>query len=239
MEQFREKKRIPWQWIALGVVLVAVTVGWLFLPVDEWAQAFHRWIRQLGVWGGVMFAGVYILCTVLPAPGIPLSLVAGLAFGVVWGVILVLVSATIGATLAFLVARYLARDKVAEMAKRHPKLQAIDKAVSEEGWTMVALLRLSPLIPFHFQNYFYGVTDIKFWQYVSATLVGMVPGTLMYVYLGAAGKAVLGIGGDAGGGGALKWGLLAAGLVATVIVTVLVTRKAKAKLDEISLEKDA
>jgi uncharacterized membrane protein YdjX (TVP38/TMEM64 family) len=155
-----------------------------------------------------------------------------------WGVPLVLVSATIGATLAFLVARYLARDKVAEMAKRHPKLKAVDKAVSAQGWKVVVLLRLSPLIPFNLQNYFYGVTAIKFWHYVSATLVGMVPGTLMYVYLGVAGKAVLGLGGNSAGGGSLTWGLLVVGLVVMVVVTVLVTRTAKAKLAGICPEED-
>ena len=234
MQKGSEQQRVPWQWIALGVVVIAVIIGWLFLPVDEWVQAFHKWIRQLGGWGRVLFAGVYILGTVLLVPGAPLSLVAGLAFGLGWGVPLVLVSATIGAALAFLVARYLVRDKVAEMAKRYPKLQAVDKAVSEEGWKVVALLRLSPLIPFNIQNYLYGVTEIKFWHYVSATLVGIFPGTLMYVYLGAAGKAVLGDGGNAGGGGGLKWGLFATGLVATIIVTVLVTRTARAKFNESS-----
>jgi uncharacterized membrane protein YdjX (TVP38/TMEM64 family) len=118
-------------------------------------------------------------------------------------------------------------------------LQAVDKAISEKGWKVVALLRLSPLFPFNLQNYFYGVTEIKFWHYVSATLVGILPGALMYVYLGAAGETVLGTGGDADGRGALRWGLFAAGLGATIIVTVLITRKAKAKLEELSPEEGA
>ncbi len=147
---------------------------------------------------------------------------------------LVVVSATLGATLAFLVARYLVRNKVEGLLKERPKFAAVDKAISEEGWKVVVLLRLNPLVPFNLQNYFYGVTDIKLWHYVPATFFGIMPGTLLYVYLGAAGQAALG-GEEGGGGGALKWGLFAVGLLATIIVAVFVTKKAKAKLADIGV----
>ncbi len=100
----------------------------------------------------------------------------------------------------------------------------------------MGLLRLSPLVPFNLRNYIYGLTDIKFWHYVAATFFGIMPGSLMYVYFGAAGKAAL-AGGD-GGDPVLRWSLFGAGLVATIIVTVLVTRKARAKLDEMGLEEE-
>jgi uncharacterized membrane protein YdjX (TVP38/TMEM64 family) len=218
--------------------VVALAVTWFFLPVSAWATALQTWLSGRGVWGGVMFAGLYILGTVLLVPGAPLSLVAGLVFGLGWGVLLVLVSATIGATLAFLVARSLVHDRTAAMATRYPTFTAVAQAISAEGWKVVALLRLSPLIPFNLQNYFYGITEITLWHYVPATLVGILPGTLLYVYLGAAGKAVLGHRGGAGGGGALRWSLFAAGLVATIIVTVWMTRKAKATLNAFRPEED-
>jgi uncharacterized membrane protein YdjX (TVP38/TMEM64 family) len=230
---------VPWKWIAVGGGVVAVAVGWFFLPVGAWTTSLQTWLRGLGIWGGVVFAGVYILGTVLLVPGAPLSLAAGLAFGIGWGLLLVLVSATLGATLAFLVARYLVHDRVADMANRSPTFTAVTGAVSAEGWKVVALLRLSPLIPFNLQNYFYGVTDITLWHYVPATLVGILPGALLYVYLGAAGKAVLGHRGGSSGGGTLHWSLFAAGLVATIIVIVLVTRKAKAILHALSPARDA
>lgn len=224
-------KNISWQWVLLGTILVAVIVGWFLLPVEEWAKSFNGWIKGLGVWGGVIFAGIYIIATVILAPAAPLTIVAGLAYGVGVGFPLVVVSATLGATLAFLVARYLVRNKVEGLLKERPKFAAVDKAISEEGWKVVVLLRLNPLVPFNLQNYFYGVTDIKLWHYVPATFVGIMPGTLLYVYLGAAGQAALG--GE--GGGALKWGLFAVGLLATIIVAVFVTKKAKAKLADIGV----
>ncbi len=216
-----------WQW-ALGVlILAAVVAGWFLLPIQEWSEAFQQWIKALGAWGWVIFAAVYIVGTVLLLPVSVLTIIAGLAFGLPIGFPLVVVAATVGATLAFLVARYLAHDKVESMVSKRPKFKAIKSAVSEGGWKVVALLRLSPVLPFNLQNYFYGVTDIKLLQYVPATFVGIMPGTLLYVYLGAAGKAASG-----DGGGALKWTFFAVGLLATVAVAVFVTKKAKEKLKE-------
>lgn len=175
----------------------------------------------------------------LLVPGASLSLIAGLVFGIGWGLLLVLVSATIGATLAFLVARYLVHDRTADMANRYPRFNAATKAVSEEGWKVVALLRLSPLIPFNLQNYFYGITDITLWHYVSATLVGILPGALLYVYLGAAGKAVLGNRGGSGGGGCPALEPVCSRPCGNDHRhRVLATRKAKAKLHELSPERD-
>ncbi|MDQ2780742.1 MAG: TVP38/TMEM64 family protein [Pseudomonadota bacterium] len=217
----------PWQWALGVVVLAALVAGWLLLPIKEWSDAFQAWIKHLGPWGWVIFAGVYIVGTVLLLPVSVLTIVAGLAFGLAIGFPLVVVSATIGATLAFLVARYLAHDKVDSLMQKRPKFKAIQSAVSEGGWKVVGLLRLSPVLPFNLQNYFYGITDLKLVEYVLATFFGIMPGTLLYVYLGAAGKAASG-----DGGGALKWTFFGIGLVATVVVAVFVTKKAKAKLKE-------
>ena len=153
-----------------------------------------------GAVGWVIFAAVYIVSTVLLVPVSVLTIAAGLAFGLAIGFPLVVVSATIGAALAFLVARYLAHDKVESLMQKRPKFKAIQSAVSEGGWKVVGLLRLSPVLPFNLQNYFYGITDLKLVEYVLATFFGIMPGTLLYVYLGAAGKAASG-----SGGGALKW----------------------------------
>jgi len=121
------------------------------------------------------------------------------------------------------------------MTESKPRIKAVDQAVTEDGWKVVMLLRLSPMVPFNLQNYFFGVTDIKFWHYVAATFVGIMPGTAIYVYLGAIG-AVAGSGSQ---GGALKWTFFGIGLIATVVVTVLITRKAKARLDALGVDKDS
>ena len=114
------------------------------------------------------------------------------------------------------------------MARRDEKFRAIDEAIGQEGWKIVALLRLSPLIPFNASNYFYGITAIKFWHYVLASWIGMLPGTVLYVYLGTIGKASLGSGDKARS--PFEYVFLGVGLVATIVVTVIVTRLAKKAL---------
>ena len=216
-----------WKWAAGGVVVVALIAAGYFLPVKAWSEIFQRWIEDLGPWGWIIFAGVYIAATVLLIPASVLTLVAGLAFGLALGFPLVVVSATVGATLAFLVSRHLVHDRVERYVAKRPKFKAVKAAVSEGGWKIVAMLRLSPVVPFNLQNYFYGVTDVRLVEYVPATFFGIMPGTLLYVYLGSAGKAAAGE-----GGGPLQWTFFAVGLIATIVVAYFVTRKARQKLKE-------
>ena len=197
----------------------------MLLPLGEWIQALERWFRDLGPAGVVVFALAYVVGTVVLAPGSAMSILGGLLFGW-WGIPIVLVSASIGTSLAFLIARYLARDAVASRLESRPKLKAVDKAVDEEGWKVVALLRLSPLVPFGLQNYLFGLTSVGFWPYALATAFGIVPGTALYVSLGALGQGAA-RGASAGPAG---WVLLGIGAAATVAVTILVGRKAKAVL---------
>lgn len=207
--------------VVAGGVLVA---AWLLLPVQAWIAAASSAIAGLGMWGPVAYAVAYALALVVLAPGGPLSIGAGLAFGF-WGVPVVLAGATTGAALAFLVSRHLLRSRVRQVIDRRPTLAAVDRAVADEGWRIVGLLRLSPLVPFNLQNYFFGVTQVAFWPYVAATAVGIAPGAVLYVWLGIVGRTS----GTAEAGPA-KWALVAAGLVATLAVALLIGRKARAML---------
>lgn len=227
MSAARKSGLAPWQWAAAVLAVAALVAGWFFLPVREWTESFQGWIEGLGAWGWLIFAGVYIVATVLLVPVSLLTIVAGLAFGLATGFALVVVAATIGATFAFLISRYLAHDRVESLVAGRPKFKAVKAAVSEGGWKVVGLLRLSPVFPFNLQNWFYGITDVGLVHYVLATFFGIMPGTLLYVYLGAAGKAASG---DASG--ALQWAFFAVGLIATLVVAVIVTKKARAKLHE-------
>lgn len=199
------------------------------LPVKDWVKAFSDWVGTLGAFGVVLFIGVYALATVLFLPGWIFTVAAGLVYGVVGGTAVALTGAITGSTLAFLCGRYLVRKRVQAATKGSARFAAIDKAIGKQGWKIVGLLRLSPLIPFNLSNYFYGVTAIGFLPYVLASAVGMLPGTLLYAYLGGAGKAGLG-GGD--GQSALKWVFLGVGLAATVVVTIIVSRTAKKALQK-------
>jgi len=160
-------------------------------------------------------------------PGWIFTVTAGLLFGVVGGTALALSGATIGAALAFLVARYLVRDSIQNLAGSNPRFHAIDRAIGENGWKIVGLLRLNPLIPFNLSNYFYGITAIRFWPYVLISAIGMLPGTLLYAYLGAVGKATLAAKSPPS---VWRYLLLGVGLGATLAVTIIISRIARKAL---------
>jgi uncharacterized membrane protein YdjX (TVP38/TMEM64 family) len=208
------------------LLVLAAVLAWQFLPVEDWMQNFTDWIASLGTWGVVAFVLIYIILTLLLAPGSVMSIAGGVAFGL-WGFPLVLFSATTGAGIAFLIARYLAHERVTAALENHPKFKAVGKAIDEEGWKVVGLVRLSPQIPFAMTNYFFGVTNVGFWPFVLTTLVGVAPATFIYVNLGAMGHA-------SEGGSELRWVVLAIGLVAGIAAGVLIARKAKEKLQAIS-----
>ena len=189
----------------------------------------NAWIAGLGIWGPVVLGLVYIVATVLFVPGTILSLAAGAMFGLGVGVVTISIASTIGASLAFLIARYVARDRVAVIASRNRRFGAIDRAIGEAGWKIVALLRLSPAVPFNLQNYLYGLTPIRFWPYVLTSWIAMFPGTFLYIYLGHITGAALGSNRSRSAG---EWAFLAIGLAATVMVTVYITRLARQKLSE-------
>jgi uncharacterized membrane protein YdjX (TVP38/TMEM64 family) len=212
-------------WIVFGLVLLALCLGWLLLPLREWMDALQNWLRGRGASGVVIFAAILIVMTFLPAPDWPLPIAAGYVYGV-WAFPLTYGCIALASTLAFLAARHLARDRIRGFLARRRKYRAVDRAVAKEGWQVVVLLRLSPIVPFNLQNYALGVTAIPFWQYLGATLVGIVPGLVIYIYFGMFGKGV------AKGVGPVDWALFGAGALATVALGVLVTRKTKAKFAE-------
>lgn len=189
------------------------------------------WIASLGPWGPVTFVLIYILACVLFIPGSVLTLGAGVLFGVLRGSLAVSIASTLGATAAFLVGRYLARSWVERKIEGNRKFKAIDEAVAREGWKIVGLTRLSPVFPFNLLNYAFGLTQVSLRDYFFASWIGMMPGTVMYVYIGslAGDLAALGTSGRSRGAG--EWALYIVGLAATVAVTVYVTRIARRALE--------
>ncbi len=222
------------RYLKLGIVLagvMALAAAARTLPLAAWLEAFNERVVGLGVAGMVLFALLYAAATVLMVPGSLLTLASGAAFGLLPGFVTVLCGATLGAAAAFLVSRHLARKRVELWIQRKPSFVAVDRAVAREGWKIVFLTRLSPVFPFNFQNYAYGLTSISFGQYVVASWIGMIPGTFLYVYLGTLGRSGL----EAASGGGVETVRLAlqgVGLLATVAVTILITRTAKRALRE-------
>jgi uncharacterized membrane protein YdjX (TVP38/TMEM64 family) len=223
--------------ITLVAVIIALFLAMRFLPVGNWLRNFNDRVGQMGVVGILIFIIVYAVATVLLAPGSVLTIGAGFAFGLWKGFVAVSAGSTLGAALAFLVARFIARDKIERIAQPNEKFRRIDNAIGKQGAKLILLLRLSPIIPFNLSNYFYGLTAVKFWPYVVASWIGMMPGTFLYVYIGTAGKAAASA---AAGGEAMKhgwqyWTLMSVGLVATIIVTIWVTRIARNALQKTEL----
>lgn len=213
------------------VLCVLLIVGVLalarYLDAQAYLQGALRWIQGLGLWGWAIFVLLYIAAAVLLLPAVILTLGAGAVFGVAQGWIIVSVAATLAATAAFLVGRYFARGWVAQRIAGNPTFAAIDAAVAREGWKIVGLTRLSPAFPFNLLNYAYGVTRVSLRHYILASWFGMMPGTLMYVYLGSLAGDLASVNTGRNARTAAEWTLYVVGFLATVAVTVLVTRIAR------------
>ncbi|MFH7027026.1 MAG: TVP38/TMEM64 family protein [Heteroscytonema crispum UTEX LB 1556] len=189
-------------------------------------------INSLGSVGALAFIVLYIIATIAFLPGSILTLGAGVVFGVVLGSLYVFIGATLGATAAFLVGRYLARGWVAGKIAGNKKFAAIDRAVGREGLKIVILTRLSPIFPFNLLNYAFGITDVSLKDYFIGS-VGMIPGTIMYVYIGslAGNLAMIGTQ-EQPTNPTVQWAIRIIGFLATIAVTIYVTRIARKALEE-------
>src|SRR5260221_6530002 len=215
-----------WKWVLYAVAGFLLVLALKYLHVQDLLKAALDWIAKLGPWGPVIFVGLYVVATVLFVPGSVLTLGAGAVFGGVLCSVFVSISATFGATAAFLVGRYRARDAIARKIEKNETFATIDRAVADEGWKIVLLTRLSPVFPFTLLNYAFGLTRVKLSHYVLASWIGMIPGTVMYVYLGS----LVNVGARHRHRTTGEAGLYGVGLLATVTVTVFVSRLARRAL---------
>jgi uncharacterized membrane protein YdjX (TVP38/TMEM64 family) len=220
-----------WKLILVISLAVALIVAAKFFNFQGILKNALESIASLGPWGPAAFILIYIVATVLFIPGSLLTLGSGVLFGVVGGSICVSIGSILGATCAFLTGRYLTRDWVSQQIEGNQKFKAIDLAVAKEGWKIVLLTRLSPIFPFNLLNYAFGVTQVSFKDYFFASWIGMVPGTVMYVYIGSLAGSLAALGTPGRSRTAAEWALYGIGLLATIALTVYVTRIAKKALD--------
>lgn len=217
-----------WRWFIYLVIVVLVVLAARYLPAQAWLKNTLDRVAGLGLIGIVLFIALYVVATVLFIPGAVLTLGAGAIYGVLWGSVYVSMASTLGATCAFLIGRHLARETITRKIGANKAFAAIDKAVAIGGWKIVGLTRLSPLFPFTFLNYAFGLTRISLRDYVIASWIGMMPGTVLYVYLGSLAQVASGLSART----IWQWALYGVGLVATVAVTVLITRMARRELQK-------
>ena len=217
--------------IAIGLLALAA-LWFVAREVGDAIPRFAAWIEGLGLWAPAIFVAAYAASVVALVPGSILTLAAGAIFGLLKGTVYTFVAATLGAIGAFLVARHLARGAVSKRIAQNPHFTSIDRAIGGQGLKIVFLLRLSPVFPFSLLNYALGLTGVGLRDYALASL-GMIPGTLLYVYYG---KLIGDVAALAGGAAverdAAYWAVLMLGLLATVAVTAVVTRAARRALKQ-------
>lgn len=207
---------VPRLVLLLGVV---AAIAWAALNRDRLdLEAIDTSLSGLGLLAPLAYLGFYAAATIAFLPGALLTLAGGALFGPVWGSLLNLVGATTGASLAFLIARYLAGDWVA--ARTGGRQKRLIEGVEAEGWRFVAFVRLVPLFPFNLTNYALGLTRIKFVPYIIASFICMAPGAIAYTWLGHAGREAL-----AGDASAIRYGLMALGLLAAIAFLPRLTRQ--------------
>ncbi len=216
------------------LIILLIIMGKQF----NFSQLLHQSIigvNNLGVLGPLAFIIIYNIGTLLFIPGSVLTAKGGCLFGLFWGSVYVLIAATLGATIAFLIGRYLSRSWVCKQIGKNPKFQAIDRAVAKEGLKIVLLTRLSPIFPFNLLNYALGVTQVSLKDYILGS-IGMIPGTVMYVYMGSVVTDIAMINTNSQPTTPevkiAQWLIQGIGLIATIVVTIYVTKIAQKVLKQ-------
>lgn len=167
------------------IVLAALMVASYVFPVKEWWIFFIEWIQANPEIASVAYVVAYILATVLMIPGSIITLAGGYVFGVIYGSVLVSIASCTGALIAFLLGRTVLRSWVETQADKMPRFKAFDKALERKGFFLVLLVRLSPIFPFNLLNYMLGLSGVSVKNFLIASWLGMLPGTVAYVYLGS------------------------------------------------------
>lgn len=232
-------------WIRIAVTagaLAVAAVSSAFLPLAEWIVRLVHWMRGAGVEGALVYLAIFVLAAVCMVPGGLLTMGAGMAYGPVWGAALASPASVLGSTLAFILARTWLRSWVTRWAASAPRFRAVDAAVGAHGLRIVTLMRLSPIFPYNVLNYAFGATRIRLRDYVLGSFVGMLPGAVLYAYIGSlvghVAKTSLSV--HDTNAETARHALWALGLGATLIVTVFVTSLARRALaQEIGAAPDA
>jgi len=197
--------------------------------IDMFIQVVQVW-KDMGAAGLGALALAFMIGAMVFAPRPPMCVVSGFVFGFI-AIPVVLLASTLGSVLAFLLSRYLFRSRFLDMIERRPVWKAIVEAIDAEGWRLVGLLRLASLIPGSATNYLLGITHIGLWPYALATLVGLAPQIVLFVYIGAAGQIAVSDLSES----PLRVALVVLGLLFTAWAAFMVTSRTKKALAEYSI----
>ncbi|MEL6490183.1 MAG: TVP38/TMEM64 family protein [Cyanobacteria bacterium J06621_3] len=205
-----------------------------FAQLSQGLERFVNWIETQGWRAPFIFILAYIAITVAFLPASVVTLGAGAAFGWQAGALYVFIGAMLGATAAFLIGRFVARDWIAQKVADKPFFKALDNAIAEEGLKLIFLIRLSPAFPFNLLNYALGLTKVSLKDYVIGT-TGIIPGTIMYVYLGFIAREAAMLGDTSGTTREeiiIKWVINILLLVTIVAISLYIAKIAKKALNQ-------
>lgn len=213
------RKRLRPKWVFIAIAALITAAGVVVLPIDDWSVRLEDWLEGMPLVGGLaVFCTVATVAILLFVPAWIFPFVAGAVFGFGWGMLAATAAALLSAAAAFALARTVLRRRIEQLAARSKSFKAIDAAVRKEGWKVVALMRISPVIPSGLKSYFLGITRVRSRDYLLGSAAGMLPAIALKTYVGAAGM------GAVSEGGPLKWALFVAGLAATLGLAWLTSR---------------
>lgn len=218
--------------IIIGVLTVLAMLGTLFyFGAEKYVLQLFEWLETKGYWAFFIFILIEFFVVALLLPGIVFTMGAGFLFGVVKGSAVVVIGTTLGATVAFLLARYLFVEKMADYLRNHPSLKVIDNELASKGWRFILLTRMVPFFPFKLSNYFFGLTQFRLRDFVIGTAIGIIPITVINVYMGSLAASMATLGSSSVSRSPMAWGIYGVGFVAAVFFAVYLTRVAKKALE--------
>jgi len=189
-----QNHRLATKVILLMIVVILMIIIGIHINIPSWLSNLVEWIENYGWWGIILFILLHLIGSIIAIPAFVMAFAGGFIFGLGRGIIIVSISSTMGATAAFLVARYLVRDWIIRIMEKHPRYKIIDEAIAREGWQIIGLIRLSPIIPYNILHFVFGITSVKLLHYIIASWIGMLPMTFMYVYAGSLASSLTQVG---------------------------------------------
>lgn len=219
--------------IIIGILTVSAMLGVLFyFDAEKYVLQLFEWLETKGSWAFFIFILIEFFVVALLLPGIVFTLGAGFLFGVVKGSAVVVIGTTLGASVAFLLSRYLFVEKMANYLLNHPTLKVIDNELASKGWRFVLLTRMVPFFPFKLSNYFFGLTKFRLRDFVIGTAIGIIPITVINVYMGSLAASMTTLGSSSVSKSPMAWGVYGVGFLVAIFFAVYLTRVAKKALEK-------
>ena len=203
-----------------------------FFPVVDLLVRLQQRVIGLGNWSAVCYPLLFAACNVLLLPGGVLSVGAGFFFGLWWGFFIVLLGNSIGAAISFGLSRWLGMRWLKRRQSASQVFWLLEKAVERDAWKIIFLSQLHPLFPTSLLNYLYGLTRIRFGQYMLWTTIGRAPGLFLYTYMGTLGQLSLNLARGKTHPRIVEYWMWGGAFIVTILLFALLTRMALTAIRE-------